>query len=203
MSADSGTVTTLIPLLFLVVTQLSTVGRDADLDEAVEEERDPLGFPLFRVIFPPLGRFNFIHGSNLVILSSGLVLITILSDGWVRIGTSLLTLVMFVVLPVLEVDEYAKILRSDAEIGPIPNLYSFHVHVVFAVAITTYVFLFGSTIPQNPMKGFSQPAKVAPFFSGLVLLIGVAYLLFTRLLHRELDDANGHIRTRKVHRVRK
>ena len=43
---DASSVTTLIPLLFLVVTQLAQVGRKVNLQAALAEGRNPLGIPI-------------------------------------------------------------------------------------------------------------------------------------------------------------
>lgn len=187
MASGQDAVTTLAPLLFLVVTQVSTVGRDIDLQTALSEERHPLGFPFLKGVFPPLGRFNFVHGMNLVTLTSALVLITLLSTGWIRWGMTFLTYLVLIVLPVLEVSEYDQILQVAESTPPTETVYSFHLHVLLATVLTAFVFLYGGTIPSNPVNGLTSPRTLVPFFPILILLIGISYLVFVRVLAAELN----------------
>lgn len=205
MANDTTAITTMTPLLLLVVTQLGSVGRETDLCAAVRQQRPPLGFPLLKSIFPPLGRLNFVHGINLVVLNAGLVLVGVLSNGWVKVAMGLVMLGVFIVQPVLEVDEYSKILNPKNGANLLPYAYSFHVHVVFALVISAYVF-FGNPIPvERGTKsvcistfpiGVKCLEQVGSFFGALVLLNTVAYLSFTWLLYEELVAVNGNSHTK-------
>lgn len=225
MVNDSTTVTTMAPLLLLVVTRLGSVGRATDLCAAVIEKRDPLGFPVLHGIFPPLGRLNFVHGSNLVVLNSGLLLIFSLSNGLTEFALGSLTVAVFLTQPVLEVEEYGKILNrnndthtirykylksiwcyvlnskltevdSNHDFWLIKYTYSFHIHAVFVLLITGYLLLYGEKILINQPEKIITPTTFV-FLLGLVLLNGLAYLSFLWLLHAELVAVSGYPRVMK------
>lgn len=214
MASDTTAVTTMAPLLLLVVTQLGSVGRETDLCAAVRQQRPPLGFPALVHVFPPLGRLNLVHGGNLVVFNVGLTLVFALSDGWIEIAMGIAILGVFIMQPVLEVDEYSKILNPKNGANLLPHLYSFHVHVVFVFAIAMYGFYHspnlaesasGSVCSEAPPIGRSCLEDVAPFFVPLILLNLVAYLSFTWLLHEELVAVNGNSHSRVgsvLHRAR-
>ena len=81
------TISVFVPLLFLVVTELSSIAREIELKEMCgEEEAEPfiLGlFPEFKealgglLTVPQLGHFNFIHGANFLLLALGMFLAVI------------------------------------------------------------------------------------------------------------------------------
>lgn len=214
MTNDTTAVTTMAPLLLLVVTQLGSVGRETDLCAAVRQQRPPLGLPFLKFIFPPLGRVNLVHGGNLVVLNVGLILVFALSGGWIEIAMGIAILGVFVMQPVLEVDEYSKILNPKNGANLLPHLYSFHVHVVFAFAIAGYGFYYSPNLTESASGSFCKEAppigwgcleEVAPFFVPLLLLNLVAYLCFTWLLHEELVAVNGNSHFRvgsMLHRMR-
>jgi hypothetical protein len=186
-------VTALIPLLFLVVTQLAQAGQKVDLQKALEEGRNPLGVPILDSFpgVPPLGQFNFIHGANLTQLCVGLMMVTLLSEGWIRGGLTLLAWVVFVILPVLEVDEYSSILELEEPPAKLPMselpFYSFHAHLLAATTITLYIAILGEYVPPNPRQGLEQLSSVGPIFVGLVGLGLATYIIYLYLLKQELE----------------
>lgn len=197
MPPNTDAVTIMAPLLFIVVLELSSIGRDVDLPKAMEQERYPLGLPFLRPIFPPFGRFNFVHGANLVVLTSGLLLITLLGGQWVRWGTSFMAWIVLIILPVLEVEEYGRILSENA--GSLSRFfYSFHVHLLLASVLTLYVVIWGKTIPQNPTFGLTHPMTLIPFFPVLIILMAISYLGFMQSLAKELEQIEPSDRKARI-----
>jgi hypothetical protein len=116
------TVSVFVPLLFLVVTELSSIAREMNLKNAVNRDRRPLvlGFaPQFvdglnkHIGIPKIGHFNFIHGANFVLLSLGMLMVVFLSSGVIRYILATMIWIVWVLLPIFEVDEYEYILDVD------------------------------------------------------------------------------------------
>jgi len=193
---DEAAVTSVVPLLFLVVTQLAQVGRKLDLQAAVTEDRHPLGIPILDWVpgVPAFGQFNFIHGANLTQLTVGLLLIAVLSEGWIQLGLTVLTWAMFVILPVLEVESYDEIVTIDDPPYTLPVLgspfYSFHANLVSSTAITAFTYRYQDRFRTE------IPSEVGEYISGspeVVLLICIAtigYVTFLYILHQELERVN-------------
>jgi len=188
---DETAVTTLVPLLFLVVTQLAQVGRKLDLKKAIGRDRNPLGIPVLDWVpgVPAFGQFNFVHGANLTQLTVGLVLITVLSEGWIKWGLTLLTWVMFVVLPVLEINCYNEIIElSEAPYtlsrSDLP-FYSFHAHLLMSTIITGVVFYFGGRL--DPDRDPVNFVLNTPSLISLIGLIAIGYIVFLHILEKELE----------------
>ena len=188
---ESTAVTTLVPLLFLVVTQLAQVGRELDLKKAIGGDRNPLGIPVLDWVpgVPAFGQFNFVHGANLTQLTVGLVLITVLSEGWIKWGLTLLTWVMFVVLPVLEINCYNEIIELSEAPYTLPGsdlpFYSFHANLLMSTIITGVVFYFGGRLDpdRDPVKFvLDTPSLIA-----LIGLIAIGYIVFLHILEEELE----------------
>ena len=202
---DASSVTTLIPLLFLVVTQLAQVGRKVNLQAALAEGRNPLGIPIIDSIpgVPPLGQLNFIHGVNLVQLTVGLILVTALSDGWLRGGLTVLTWLMFVILPVLEVETYVSILSEQATPIGLPvtgwPFYSFHAHLLLSTMLTFYILLVGIINSRELLHIGQQPDFILLFFIGLLTLGVATYGIYLWLLSQELKNLKAPSATNNLY----
>lgn len=188
----NSVVVALIPILFVVVNQLAGVGRELDLQSALDEERNPLGIPILDWIswVPPLGQFNFIHGTNLSILTVSLVLTAVLSSGWTKFGLIVSTWLMLVVLPVLEINCYDQIVKLDEAPYTLPgsNLpwYSFHVNLTLSTIIALAVVGFASV--RIPGEGPVEFIQSTPSVLFLIGLIPAAYILFLKVLGAEIRE---------------
>lgn len=189
---NESSVTTLLPLLFLVVTQLAQVGRKVDLQAALAEGRNPLGVPILDSIpgVPPLGQFNFIHGVNLVQLTIGLILVTTINNGVLRDGLTVLTWSMFVILPVLEVNTYDSILSWQTTPIALPvtgwPFYSFHAHLILSTVLTSYIVLMDRFGRQDLTQMTPQSDFIGLFFVGFLALGVATYGIYLWLLSQEL-----------------
>ena len=180
-----------ISFLFLVVIEIGGVARSLDLERISEQKLPPFFIGLFylldtgsqqqQVTIPQLGRFNFLHGANLAIIFLGYVLVTETTAGSTGILFSLITYVVWAILPLLEVDEYEDILID----GFRPVSYYHHVLVVSATAI--YIYFYDSLWAAVDV-GLRSPVLKDGFL--IVSCIALYYLMlfgFLKELERELD----------------
>jgi len=102
-----------IPLLIAVVTALASFLRESvDLITTVKEKR--ASFPFLSLITPPLGRFSFIHISNILLLLIGIRIIKSLStDEVTALFGSLILGLFLLIIPIIEIEEYRIILNED------------------------------------------------------------------------------------------
>ena len=187
-----------ISFLFLVVIEIAGVARELDLQQIADEKLPPFFIGLFymldtgskqqRVRIPQLGRFNFLHGANLAIIFLGYVLVTETTTGSTGALFSLITFVVWAIIPLLEVDEYEDILID----GFRPVSYYHHVLVVSAVALLVYFYddlwaVFG-------VDGVGLIIKQGILLIFCVLLYYVMLFGFLQELERELDRIdNGRL----------
>jgi hypothetical protein len=109
---SSTEVTAVIPLLFLVVTQISSAGREMDLVE-VAGEHNPFILSFFSK--GNMGRFNFVHGVNVIVLVVAVVTSAGLTTGLQSRLLVAVSITLWVVTPALEVDEYDQILDDFSD----------------------------------------------------------------------------------------
>ena len=137
VGSDSASI--FVPLLFLVVIELSKLAKEINLEKAVKEDYHPFlvgfwpGLSKFLEKVPNLGRFNFIHGMNFVLLSLAAFELGQLS-GAVDFVLFLVVWLMLILLPVFEVDEYDSILKTGRP-------WSFLVHAALGSIAVLYVIL--------------------------------------------------------------
>lgn len=188
MTVDIGL---FVSLLFVVVIEIGGIARSLDLERISEEKLPPFFIGLFylldtgsqqqQVTIPQLGRFNFLHGANLAILFIGYALVTETTTGLTGFLISLVTFVVWALIPLLEVDEYEEILID----GYRPVSYYHHVLVVSVSAILMYSydsvweFIVGTSVPQLAKNGILIVICVSLYY---VMLFG-----FLKNLERELD----------------
>jgi hypothetical protein len=125
------TISVFVPLLFLVVTELSSIAREIDLKNTVKQKSSPfvLGFaPRFVeelnkfLNVPKLGHFNFIHGANFILLALGMFLVVSISSGTTMYVLVAMVWIIWSLLPIFEVDKYQAILNTKKP-------FSFAIHV--------------------------------------------------------------------------
>lgn len=179
-----------VSLLFVAIIEISGVARSLDLERINKQKLPPFFIGLFylldsgssqqKVSIPQLGRFNFIHGANLAIIFLGFVLIVENTDGRTGLFITLITFVIWAILPLLEVDEYEEILID----GYRPVSYYHH---VLMVSIASLVVVSYDTIWS--MIPYSVPILLEDFLLLAVCILFYYIMLFGFLKHleRELD----------------
>jgi hypothetical protein len=179
-----------VSLLFVVVVEIGGIARSLDLEEISDQKLPPFFIGLFYLLdtgsqdavgIPQLGRFNFLHGANLGILMLGFVLVTVSLTGLTRLLVSIITFVIWALLPLLEVDEYEDILID----GYRPVSYYHHALVSLATALLIFEYdtLWNAVVPEAT-PSILQPTGL------LVICIGGYYVMlfgFLKHLERELD----------------
>jgi hypothetical protein len=176
-----------IPLLFLVIMEISAIARDLDLRRIADEELPPFFVGLFyfldsgpqeRVGIPQLGRFNFIHGANLAIITLGFVLVSETTTGFSGHVVALLTWIVWALLPVFEVDEYEEILAAGRPL-------SFYHHAALSTVGAAFLYSFESL---RGVVGLPPglPSTVAVVVGSLVVYYAALYG-FLALLEGELE----------------
>jgi hypothetical protein len=194
-----------ISFLFLVVIEIGGVARTLDLERISEQKLPPFFIGLFylldtgsqqqQVTIPQLGRFNFLHGANLAIIFLGYVLVTETTTGSTGILFSLITYVVWAIIPLLEVDEYEDILID----GFRPVSYYHHVLVVSATAIYIYFYEYIWEVIEIDV-GF-------PLLKDAVLIVSCIFLYYIMLfgflseLERELDRIDNEKLPDKITRT--
>ncbi|WP_147302052.1 hypothetical protein [Haloferax sp. Atlit-4N] len=166
-----------VPVIILIVIELSGVAREIDLYQALHEDGAniiPFLFPGERNLIPNLGRFSFIHSLNVSFLIISTVIISL--DGGVSvIWVIALLLAVWTVLPVLEVDEYETIIKQGVSpksirrhmmYGPILISYTF-VHFTFLIeAQEWYISVVGQALFVGLVLG-SVPLFLSPLATEL------------------------------------
>lgn len=211
MVEGSQTVAITVPLLFLLITQFSSIARDMELAEVAGKQPSPLVFPFLDELsipmcgevdfFPAFGRFNFLHGINTVIVGLVLLLAVNLLSGTLKWVIVTIAFLVWLILPTLEVEEYDKRLNDDSVSGLVgeslpllPNWWhSLHTHSVCVIITTAIGILTVSFFPPDQILHAGLVVKiviVVAFFVSAFL----TYLLPLHDLQRELvkvDTDNG------------
>jgi hypothetical protein len=186
MAISEQAITTLTPLLFLVVLELSSIARKIDLSDVVEEEHGFLLFPDSEMLEgkPKLGRFNFIHGANTILLSFGLILI-VNSGSEISVLLGVLTWVIWVLLPVVEVEDYGALLARNISYS------SLQLHIISVTVASGYIAGYDAIknsinfLVPNPINGENIPYLI------LVLLLYSSAYLFLSSLESEFKEYNN------------
>lgn len=164
-----------VPLIFLVILKLSDIAREVDLKETH-------GNPPWDVVIwstygwgatlPNLGRFNFIHTANFYFAAAAFFIVhTVSSNGLNKIIFLILIGVVWILLPIFEVDEYDSI--SPSAEGEWPE--SFRHHYLFTSLTIVLILIphrIGHIIPESlPVLKWLLALFVAMLKVGLLLLI--------------------------------
>lgn len=186
MTQSSVDVTAVIPLLFLLVTQISSAGREMDLAAVAGNHTSFVFSFLPGWFFPEMGRFNFVHGMNTVVLFIAVVTSAGLTTGLQRTLLVVVSITLWIVTPALEVDEYDQILERFSESGRI--LYSFHIHIVCIIPYS--VGLVVATQRSLVVLNGDRILWSQLWLPGVVLFLsGTAYyVLYMQSLQRELEQ---------------
>jgi hypothetical protein len=193
-----------VSLLFVVVIEIGAIARSLDLERIADQKLPPFFIGLFYLLdtgsqqtvsVPQLGRFNFLHGANLAILMVGFVLVTETVTGITGLLVSVITVIVWALLPLLEVDEYEEILID----GFRPVSYYHHVLVVAATALVIYSYdgLWRRFAPASA----PQHLEAVGLFVVCVPLYYVMLLGFLKHLERELDRRDTDRLPRRISRT--
>lgn len=200
---EQNAVIIFVPLLLTIVAQLSSLARDA-VKEAGNWEQPPLLLPFSEgSVLPNLGRLNYLHATNYLLLLMGFILVVAMEPAngpLVKNLLGLMVLIVWLQLPLLEVDEYAAIraggdgdsVGGDGETdGQI--LWSLYLHVAATLAVAVYVVAF---LPEaevltsvdlfSPEPDAVLQAAHPRSQAGLAALLVVAVVGFLALFRREV-----------------
>lgn len=171
---DQGSVTIFVPLVFGVVAQLSALARTM-ADEAQDlVDKEPVLLPVSDwSAIPTLGRLNYVHATNNLLLTASFLLVGVLDAGVVKNVLGLLVLLVWLLLPLLEVDEYGEI----RETGNLPLSLYFHVGSTFVVA-GYLVFVHDPAVLLREGDLYSPQVSTLAGNPGQVLSVGLLGVLW-------------------------
>lgn len=190
--AQDSSISIFVPLLVLIIVEISQVAREFDLVAIAEKKQEPFFYSVFYLLdqssqdiikIPQLGPFNFIHGMNLAILYLGFTLIVTSSGGSRQVIIALIVWLFWVLVPVLEVKEYV-IIMDDPNVGPISFLYHSIVTTIAAIGI----FMFGDAVITSS-QGWVLQQPLVLYILGVVVLFYADLIGFLTLLEGELERA--------------
>ncbi len=180
-----------VSLLFVVIVEIGAIARSLDLERIAEQKLPPFFIGVFYLLdtgssqqtvsIPQLGRFNFLHGANLAILFVGFVLVTETTTGLTGVLIALVTVIVWALLPLLEVDEYEEILID----GYRPVSYYHHVIVVLVAAVMIYSY--DSLWALLPIATSNSWLRYIPLIILCLILYYIMLFGFLKHLERELD----------------
>jgi len=180
VEVERGVAKIFVPLVIGIVIQLSNIERGRDGGPAKLVDMDPFFLPGSRV--PQLGRLNFVHGTNLILLLGCYLLATALDPGLFRTLLVIFVLVVWLQLPILEVKEYGILLEAES----FPRSLDFH--LVTTLALAAYVWEFGS-LARIASSTNTTLLEWSDFLrNGIVVLLFASWFLFLHALQREIDD---------------
>lgn len=123
------TLSVLVPVLFIVVVEITGIARNVDLIANLQSDspnRHTAGISVNNIItylpkfrrgqqIPAFGHFGTLHAVNVTILIYGVWIVNYGLDGAGRFILSMAVLIILALLPVLEVDEYREIRRKGVD----------------------------------------------------------------------------------------
>lgn len=192
MVANSST-SIFVPVLVLVIIEISQAAREYDLVEIAHQKQEPFFYSVFYILdqssqeairIPQLGPFNFIHGMNLAILHLGYVLVVITSEGNVRVVTALIIWLFWVLFPMLEVYEYVSVM-DNPDIGPVSFLY----HSIVTTVAAGMIFFF-SDLLQDPIQANTVGLPTILFILAIIIVYYSGLIGFLSLLEGELEQCD-------------
>lgn len=207
MASEIGvqTTTIFVPLLLVIVQRLSNLARqiaDQPTDLVDSEplfvpglaENQPSGWLLrVRKIVPELGHLNYLHTTNMALLSGAFILVVAVEAALVKNILGLVVLLIWLQLPLLEIDEYRAIRES------IVYPKSLYFHLIGTVATASFLiggwgfqpglFLESTDLLSPNMRMILEhKAQLLASLLLLVLLLGTSYG-FLWLFEGEVDEA--------------
>jgi len=194
--AGSETVSIFVPVLVLVIVEISQAAREFDLLAIARSKQEPFFYSVFYLLdqssqelisIPQLGPFNFIHGINLGIIYLGYTLTITTSTGTVQLITGLFVYLFWVLFPMIEVNEYVAIM-DDPDIGPLSFLY----HSIFTTIAAGFIYIYGNII-NEPAELLRNQLEFGGFVFICILLYYTSLMGFLILLERELESTDGSL----------
>ncbi|MGB9934089.1 hypothetical protein [Haloarcula amylolytica] len=155
----------LLPIILLVVVELSGVARDVDLEEAVTKDYPPIFLPSGESsIIPHFGRFNFIHGLNTTLILFGALLLSG-PNSRLPVISGLIFSVVWIALPLLEVEEYDDILLEGKSAS------SIHWHTGAGIIAITYAAVYDPFLENTQYLGVEWPRFLLVFL--FIFAVGI------------------------------
>ncbi len=186
------TTSILVPVMLLVVMEITGIVRQLSLSGAVGERIEPTPHAVesrFNSILESmfevdhvneLGHFQSLHAINCVILFSGIFMVSYAVTPPARLFLTFAVLVLFCILPYLEVTEYEEMRRNGTAIRS--NIY----HAVPS-------FFFGVLV--NQIGRFARIEPNVPLIATLAIIVTLPYavtqLYFSEKLASEVREAYG------------
>lgn len=189
---ENSTVSIFVPVLVLVIIEISQAAREFDLIAIATQKQKPFFYSIFYLLdyssqevirIPQLGPFNFIHGMNLAILHLGYILVILISEGNIRLVTALIIWLFWVLFPILEVYEYVSIM-ANPETGPISFLY----HSIITTIAASFIFIFRNSL-ETPIQTGDIRLPTILFIIIIIVFYYVNLIGFLSLLEGELENS--------------
>jgi hypothetical protein len=158
---EASDLTTLVPLLLLLVGQFSSLMRNTGDSPSDLIGVNPLWTPVSLLggnrddhsgvtLFPRTGRINAFHMTNVALLFSAFVLILAAEQGLIRNILGLVIAIVWIQLPVIEIDEYDDI--RNAGIPPV----SLYWHIITTFVAVTFAATSGGYEPGRVFMNASE-----------------------------------------------
>lgn len=195
MAAGESTVSVFVPLLILVIIEISQVAREFDLQEIAKRKQEPFFYSVFylldrssqdRISIPQLGPFNFVHGMNLGILFLGYTVTLSTSTGRIQILTGLVVFLFWVLFPMVEVNEYVRIM-DDPNVQPVSFLYHSILTTIAAAIILASIRML------DVLGMVDEPIFLVGWIALIVLLYYGSLLGFLNRLELELETTESDL----------
>lgn len=189
MSEISETALTLfVPLAIGLTAQFSSFAREpttAEIGSVIDSK--PLVVPFIWSWMPTLGRINFVHATNYLLLLGGLILVAAFEGSAVlRNVLGILLVFVWLQLPVFEVGRYAEIREENLPL----SLYFHAISTFVVVAYVTMYFTPGKMVEDFDLlsPNLSQIAASNQLLdiSVLAMLVIVNVFVFLKLLESDL-----------------
>lgn len=201
---QSDPIVTVAPLMFLVVLKIADVSREIELEEIYGKHSWQIHGPFFsKLELGHFGRFPYLHSLSFVILymvfigaaysySGSLVQVLTKFQGDVTIVLlSGVTLMLWLTLPILEVNEYSTV-TATTELN-IPRSFATHVNNVIMVSVLSMLISW-----LLPKVWSGNPKEWTILAYALALLAAVVLNLFfiTRAIEKYFQQLDKEFSSR-------
>ncbi|MFB6210407.1 MAG: hypothetical protein ABEI76_02610 [Halobacteriales archaeon] len=193
---STQTVTFFVPLMLVIVERLTNLARSLANQPAQLIDSRPLFMPgEEKRYLPNLGRLNHLHATNMALLAGAFILIAAIEASAVKNILGLLVFVIWIQLPLLEIDEYGEI--RDNVVYP----WSLYFHIVISIVIAAFIAGFGGFDPGEILETadlFSPTIAIITQHqqqAGAGILLAALWLIgvvgFLLLFEREAKSIEG------------
>ncbi|MFC4436692.1 MULTISPECIES: hypothetical protein [Natrialbaceae] len=185
-----------VPLLFIIVSEFSSIARNIDLEKAVDEEWDQFQFfestesiletyvnflesylPIGNMV-TNLGRFVLVHYLNISVIFGGILILIFLPDQNIATQISIgLLILLHAFLPIIEVSKYDRLLEK----GVSPRSFSTHISISMLLLISTVSSGFWIHFPSQ-----YQYLNIFALVLGIILAI-VLSKVFVNSLQKDVE----------------